>query len=155
MIPDQTKEQSFTEFVSDVESRLRQALTAALGPEVGREAAAEALAYGWEHWDRIAGMDNSVGYLYRVGQRKGRRMRSRRGVVFPPVAVERLPWVEPGLPVAMRRLPARQRIVVLLLFGYEWSMSEVAELLGVTKATVQSHSDRALVSLRRTLGAVR
>ena len=155
MIPDQTKEQSFTEFVSDVESRLRQALTAAFGPEVGREAAAEALAYGWEHWDRIAGMDNSVGYLYRVGQRKGRRVRPRRGVIFPPVAAERLPWVEPGLPAAMRRLPARQRIVVLLLFGYEWSMSEVAELLGVTKATVQSYSDRALVSLRRTLGAKR
>ena len=46
-------------------------------------------------------------------------------------------------------------IVVLLLFGYEWSMSEVAELLGVTKATVQSYSDRALVTLRRKLGVKR
>ena len=50
---DQTKVDSFTEFVSEVEPRLRRALTAAFGSEVGREAAAEALVYGWEHWDRV------------------------------------------------------------------------------------------------------
>ena len=152
VIPDQTRSDLFTEFVSDVEGRLRQTLTSALGPEFGREAAAEALAYGWEHWDRISEMENPVGYLFRVGQRSGRQMRSRKRVVFPAVAAERLPWVEPGLPAAMRRLPAQQRTVVLLLYGYQWSMSEVAELLGVTKATVQSYSDRALVRLRRRLG---
>jgi RNA polymerase sigma-70 factor (ECF subfamily) len=144
--------ESFTEFVSDVEGRLRQALTSALGPEFGREAAAEALAYGWEHWVTISQMENPVGYLFRVGQRSGRKARSRKRVVFPAVAAERLPWVEPGLPSAMGRLSEQQRMVVLLLFGYEWSMSEVAELLGVTKATVQSYSDRALARLRRRLG---
>ena len=152
MIPDQTTSDAFTEFVSDVESQLRQALSSALGPELGREAAAEALAYGWEHWVRISDMDNPVGYLFRVGQRSGRRMRFRQRVVFPAVASERFHWVEPGLPAAMPGLSEQQRIVVLLLFGYEWSMSEVAELLGVTKATVQSDSDRALAKLRRKLG---
>ncbi len=152
VIPDQIRSDSFTEFVSDTENRLRQALTSALGPEFGREATAEALAYGWEHWDRVFEMENPVGYLFRIGQRSGRRMRSRPRVVFPAVGAERLPWVEPGLPAAMRRLSEQQRIVVLLLFGYEWSMSEVAELLGVSKATVQSYSDRALAKLRRKLG---
>ena len=92
-----------------------------------------------------------LGYLYRVGQSRGGRMKKRTPVVLPPVASERLPWVEPGLPVAMQRLPERQRTVALLLHAYEWSMSEVAELLGVSRATVQSYSDRAMKRLRRSL----
>ena len=152
MLPDKTKNDSFTTFVEEVELRLRQALTAALGPEMGRDASAEALVYGWEHWDRISVMDNPVGYLYRVGQSRGGRMKRKTPVALPPVVAQRLPWVEPGLPAAMQRLPERQRIVVLLLHAYEWSMSEVGELLGLSKATVQSYSDRALRRLRRRLG---
>jgi hypothetical protein len=38
--------ESFTVFARDVEPRLRYALAAALGQELGYEAAAEALAYG-------------------------------------------------------------------------------------------------------------
>ena len=74
-IADRTRTQAFTDFVSTTERPLRQALTASLGPEAGRDAASEALAYGWEHWDRVAGMANPAGYLYRVGQRWGRRVR--------------------------------------------------------------------------------
>jgi DNA-directed RNA polymerase specialized sigma24 family protein len=151
-LTDQMKGDLFTEFVAGVEPRLRQVLSASLGPDLGREATADALAYGWEHWDRISVMQNPVGYLFRVGQRSGRRMRPRAKVVFPMVATERFPWVEPGLPDAMRRLPDRQRTVVFLLYAYEWSMSEVATVLGVSKATVQSASDRALVRLRKRLG---
>ena len=48
---------SYTDFVAATERRLRQALSATLGSELGADAAAEALAYGWEHWDRIRVMD--------------------------------------------------------------------------------------------------
>jgi ribosomal protein S11 len=48
--------ESYTGFVKDVEPRLRQALVARFGPEEGREATAEALAYGWEHWKRLQQM---------------------------------------------------------------------------------------------------
>lgn len=152
VLPDQTKSDSFTDFVNEVELRLRQALTAALGPEDGREAAAEALTYAWQHWERVGAMENSAGYLYRVGQSRGGRMRRRRRHVgLPPVTPDRLPWVEPGLPAALARLSDKQRTVVLLLHSYEWTMSEVAELLGVSKATVQSHADRAMRRLRERL----
>ena len=63
-----------------------------------------------------------------------------------------MPWVEPGLPDALARLPERQRVVVYLVFGHEWSMSEVAALLGVEKATVQKHVERGMAKLRRRLG---
>jgi len=152
LLSDETKTDSFTEFVSNVEGNLRYALTAAFGAEQGREAVAEALAYGWEHWDHLQGMENPAGYLYRVALNHARKTRTRRRVSLPQAALEKVPWVEPGLPDALARLSQQQRVAVYLVFGHEWSMSEVAELLGVTKATVQSYSDRALEKLRRKLG---
>lgn len=154
MLSDETKADSFTEFVTATEPRLRRALTAGYGPERGREAAAEALAYGWEHWDRIRDMDNPAGYLYAVGRDRARRMGRRRERVadLPTVGAGREPWIEPALPDALTRLPEQQRTVVALLHGYQWSLSEVAELLGVSKGTVQTHANRGLERLRRRLG---
>ena len=39
-----------------------------------------------------------------------------------------------------------------LIYGYGWTMSEVAELLGTAKTTVQKHAERGLAKLRTTLG---
>ena len=47
VVDQDTSTDSFTEFVREAEPRLRHALCAAFGGEVGRESAAEALAYGW------------------------------------------------------------------------------------------------------------
>lgn len=59
---------AFAGFVRDRGPALKHALMAALGPEMGMDAAAEALAYGWEHRDRVSAMENLAGYLYRLGQ---------------------------------------------------------------------------------------
>ena len=151
MFADETRTDAFTDFVVEVEAKLRRALTGALGIELGRDATAEALAYGWEHWSRIRVMDNPVGYLYRVGVNHGRKARQRR-VSLPDVPAATLPWVEPALPAALARLPEQQRVAVFLVCGHEWSMSEVAGLLGVSKGTVQKHVERAMRRLRRRLG---
>ena len=155
MLSDRTRVDGFVEFVETNESRLRHALTAALGLEAGREAAAEALAYGWEHWEKVEAMVNPVGYLYTVGRSKGRRLLSLKLPVFPPIPEDRSPWFEPGLPAALAGLAEKERTVVLLLYGYEWHMSEVAETLGVAKSTVQSHAERGMRKLRHKLGVER
>jgi RNA polymerase sigma-70 factor (ECF subfamily) len=142
---------SFTEFVRTTERPLRVALGAAYGKERGREAAADALAYGWEHWDHIQQLENPAGYLYRVGENRAKSMK-RRPLALRPVDVEDDPWIEPGLPAALEQLSHQQRAVVALLYGYQWSMSEVAALLDVSKSTVQSHSERGLARLRAGLG---
>ena len=64
-------------------------------------------------------------------------------------------WVEPRLPDELALLSDQQRLVVALLYGYEWSMSEVAELLEVSKGTVQSYAERGLARLREGLGVQR
>ena len=155
MLPDQTRVDGFVEFVETNESRLRHALTAALGFEAGREAAAEALAYGWEHWNKVAVMANPVGYLYTVGRSKARRLLSRRNPIFPAIPEDRTPWFEPGLPAALAGLPERERTVVLLLHGYGWHLTEVATTLGVAKSTVQTHAERGMRKLRQKLGVER
>ena len=151
MLSDETKADSFTEFVEEIETKVRQSLTAVFGFDRGREATAEALAYGWEHWDRVSSMENPTGYLYRVGYDRARRMSGRK-VRLPGVETGHEPWVEPGLPAALSALPERQRVVVALLHGYQWSMAEVAEHLGLSKGTVQTHAERGLKRLRRKLG---
>lgn len=143
---------SFTSWAEQSEPRLRRALTASFGPEVGKEAAADALAHAWERWDRIKLKNNRLGYVYGVGRNKARRMTAHGRAAFLPVPDRELPHVEPGLPAAIANLPERQRTVVTLLYGYEWTMSEVAELLGTAKTTVQTHAERGLHGLRESLG---
>ncbi len=150
MRPVETVEGAFTEFARAAEPKLRYALVAGYGPERGRDAAAEALAYGWQHWERIKAMDNPAGYLYRVGQRAATRQRAPRPL-FRPVPVEHAPWVEPALPQALGRLTRNQRIAVVLVHAFEWSQSEVGELMGVSKSSVQRHLERGLAKLRKAL----
>ena len=53
-------------------------MVAAYGPDLGREAAADALAWAWQHWDRVHAMADPAGYLWRVGQTSVRRTTRRR-----------------------------------------------------------------------------
>jgi RNA polymerase sigma-70 factor (ECF subfamily) len=143
---------SFRTFASASEPRLRQALSATLGTQVGREATADAMAYAWENWDRIETMQNPIGYLFTVGRDRGRKSLKWKQPLFFPVDPARLPWVEPELPKALERLPDRQREVVVLLHCYQWTMSEVATLLDISKTTVQNHAERGLASLQKSIG---
>jgi RNA polymerase sigma factor (sigma-70 family) len=143
---------AFGQFVKTSEPRLRQALSASLGSELGREAAVDVLSYAWENWERVQTMVNPVGYLYVVGRDRARHSKYRKRSAFLPADPTRLPWIEPSLPSALENLPDRQREVVVLLHCYQWTMSEVAELLKVAKTTVQNHADRGLASLRQSMG---
>ena len=141
--------EGFEAFYRDAEPRLRRALVAALGPEPGREAVAEALAYACEHWERVRGMDKPVGYLYRVGQTRSRSRREPVG--FPVPAEVGMPWVEPGLAGALAALSEHQRVAVVLAHGFGWTHSEVGDVLGVAASTVQNHVERGLANLRAAL----
>ena len=145
-----TPEEAFTSFVVEVELRLRRALVAALGVEAGREATADALTYGWEHWGRVSLLENPAGYLYRVGRSKGRRYLVRH-VTFPVLASAEDPLVEPGLSDALGGLSERQRVCLMLVHGYGWKYDEVGELLGIGPGTVHRHAERGLAGVRSAL----
>ncbi len=151
MVDQDTLTESFTEFVREVEPRLRHALCAAFGADAGRDATAQALAYGWEHWERVSAMENPAGYLWGVGRNHARRARRHRPI-FPEATPDRTPRVEPALPGGLAKLSERQRTVVMLVHGMEWTLSEVSELLGVSKSTVQTQLERGMAKLRKEVG---
>ena len=144
---------AFETFAAAGGERLRRVLVAHFGIDVGEEVTADALAWGWEHWDDLAVMTNPVGYLYRVAQSSARRYRRwERRVVLPPEACDELHAPEPGLQVALARISAPQRVAIVLVHALGWTYAEAADAMDVPITTVRNHLHRGLQRLRRELG---
>jgi len=139
----------FERSVKETGPRLGRALAAAYGFEDGRDATAEALAYAWENWPKMRHIANLPGYLFRVGQTYSRR---RRQPVLFDIDGDAEYSFEPGLPKALAALSQRQRLAVVLVHGYGYTLREVAELTGIRPTTVQNHLSRGLLRLRSLLG---
>jgi len=130
--------------------RLVRALLAVRGVDGAEDAAAEAIAWGWEHGARIIDLENPVGYLYRVAlTRSSERMQP----VLPPVEPATMRDIEPALVPALLALPERQRAAVWLVHACDWTYSEVADALDIGRSTVGTHVTQALESLRKSLDA--
>lgn len=138
---------AFAEFVSVVEPRLRRGLAGWCGPDA-HDATAEALAWAWENWERVQGLTNPAGYLYRVAQSKTRS--PKQGLLPHPGEIG-LPDVEPDLVPALLALPDKQRMAVWLVHGCGWSYTECAEAMEISASAVGTHVSRALDALRRRL----
>jgi DNA-directed RNA polymerase specialized sigma24 family protein len=146
-----TDQRSFETLYNSVEPLLRQSLVARYGSERGREATAEALAWAWEHREKVQQINSPVAYLFRVGQSRTRPRKLRLHTTTPAWDD---PWVEPGLAKAIAALSENQRTTVFLLYGFDWRLRDVATLLGVSVPTVQTHASRGLAKLREHLGSV-
>ena len=140
--------QSFTEFVEAVEPRLRVSLMVSYGPDRGREATAEALAYAWENWDRIRLLEYPVAYLHRVGRS---RTRGRKMRVVADVHHTDSYSAEPGLLSALESLSKNQRMAVVLVYAFDWTNAEAARVMGVKEPTAKTHLRRGLAKLRKSL----
>ncbi len=141
-------EARLTALIDDARPRLWRAYVGVRGEHGADEAVAEAEAWAWEHRSKLLGMDNPVGYLYRVGMS---RSTPPRRPTLPTAEDLGLPEIEPGLIPAMLELPLRQRTAVWLVHGCGWSQVETAEALDVSPSTVSTHVARAMQSLRRAL----
>lgn len=149
-----SREERYRSFFATTEPRLRRALIAAYGPELGSDATAEALTWAWEHFERIETMPNPAGYLWRVGQTSVRSATRRRdaGRVGLVREVDAAPVVEPGLAAELARLTVRQRTAVLLVHGFGYSLAEAGSQMGCRVRTVRNHLDRGMARLRAGLG---
>lgn len=141
----------FERFVLDVEPQLRRALAGHLAEGTVADAVAAALAYAWEHRERVLAMERPAGYLYRVAQTSVRR---RKQGWLPWSGERELPDIEPGLPDALAALPAGQAKAVWLVSACGWSHAEAADALGVSTSTVSTQVNRALIRLRTSLGVM-
>jgi DNA-directed RNA polymerase specialized sigma24 family protein len=144
----------FADFVRASELNLLRALVSHHGPEIGREALADAYAYAWQHWERVSIAENLVGYVFRAADRIGaqRAMKARREA--PDGTADRdLEWVDadhhPEIVAALRRLPPRQRGAVLLVHGYGYTYKEAARTLDIPVSTLTNEVFRGLQRLRQ------
>jgi RNA polymerase sigma-70 factor (ECF subfamily) len=147
-----TADQAFSEFVESHGERLRRVLVAGYGVEVGNDVCADALAYAWEHWERVRNLDNPIGYLYRVAQSSTRRHRrwSRR-VALPIEPPPNIEAHDPELSSALSGLTQRQRQCVVLVHVYDWTYQQTADALNLPLTSVRNHVHRGLAALRREL----
>jgi RNA polymerase sigma-70 factor (sigma-E family) len=121
------------------------------------DVAAEALARTYARWSKVRDLDYRDAWVMRVAANVALDVlrRSRRPLPAPAAAeddpaeaaVTRLALVH-----ALRRLPRRQRDVVVLRYLADLSEADVAQSLGVSAGSVKQHAHRAVDALRRALG---
>jgi len=158
-------EQAFEDFFTATVPALRRLAVARTGDwAAADDLVQEAMADAHRRWAVIGSYDDPAAWARRAvlnrsvsrWRRKGRERRAiqrlggRRSTVVratePRLADEEL-WT------AVRRLPDRQRDVVLLLWFEDLPAAEVARVLGCAEDTVRTHWRRARSRLAAELGA--
>ncbi len=128
-----------------------------LGDEQEAEdAASEALARSAVSWQRLRGLDHQRAWVLRVTANVAVDViRKRRPVADDPhrEACPGTPEDRVMLAVALRRLPRRQREVLVLRFLADMTEVQVAGQLAISRGAVKQHCRRGLVTLRELIGS--
>lgn len=125
---------------------------------LGEDLAQDGLIAAYRSWNRLSVPDGRPeAYVRQVMVRSAMRTRRRRRRPEVPTAEPPDP-ARPGLAdqsdlgvrvlAGLRRLPADERVVLVLRFWTDASEAEAAQTLGVGVGTVQSRTSRALATLR-------
>lgn len=147
---------SFEEFFIAQRGRLLQALIViAQNRTEAEELLQDAFLKVWERWDRVAAMEDPVGFLYRVAMNLHRSRLRRAAVairrrVSTSSARDELAEVE-AQDEAVRLLAGltpreRSALVFTAFLGY--SSEEAGRLMGIKASTVRVLTNRARASLR-------
>lgn len=129
-------------------------------PQHAEDVVQDVLVKAHQRWASIAQMDHPEAYIRRMLVNEATSFWRR--AVRREFATERLPdpAIEDGsadraerdlLLALIRRLPARQRAVLVLRHYEGLPDEEIAELLGSAPVTVRSNASRGLATLRRLL----
>jgi RNA polymerase sigma factor (sigma-70 family) len=147
---------SFEAFFEAQRARLFGALVVMTGNRAeAEEILQDAFLSVWERWERVAAMEEPVGFLYRTAMNLFRK-RVRRAAVAVRKAVHLLPKEDELAEVEMRdeavrlleRLTPRERAAIVVTAYLGYSSEEAGELLGIQATTVRVLTNRARASLR-------
>jgi DNA-directed RNA polymerase specialized sigma24 family protein len=147
-VPSVDRHLEFQEFVTERGPAIRRALVGRYGLEIGVEAYSDAIEYAWAHWTRVAAMANPAGYLFRVGQSRSRRHRTRRAPMQFAPEHQFDTAEDPALHEALWKLPPAQRTAVLLVHGHQYSYRDAADLMAVSEPALRNYVHRGTARLR-------
>ena len=122
--------------------------------EDARDIAQEAMARAYARWPRVR--DKAGGWVAQVTTNLALDLLRRRNRVTPaPTELNPDTAAQAAqrtdLVAALRRLPRRQRDVVVLRYLADLPETEVASTLGCSVGTVKQHAHRGLAALRTSL----
>ncbi len=116
----------------------------------------------WERWDRVSGLDDPTGYLYRTAFNAARK-RFRRAALAMRRATRPEPAGDPmaaadartTVAAALEMITPRQRMAIVItdLLGY--TSEDAAPILGVKAVTVRVLASQARAAMRKTLSEER
>lgn len=163
-LPAPAGEDEFARLYQDARLGLVRLATLLTGDrDVGEDLVQDAFVGLHRRWAALADRDRAIGYL-RVSVVNGSRSRRRRAAVArrhlragepddsPPADVAVLLADEHREVIdAVRRLPPRQREVLVLRYWLELGESEIARTMGISPGTVKSTASRALRAVERLL----
>ncbi len=150
---------TFEEFFRAEHARLLRALYLVTGSADEAQEVAQDAVRVWERWDRVRGMDDPTGYLFRtamnVHRSTLRRARRAMGRAVHPGGGSRDAFADAEdrdeVSRALRGLAPRQRAALVLteLLGYD--SEEAGRILRVKAVTVRVLASQGRTALRSTM----
>ena len=141
----------FEAFYDEHYDAVRRGLSAAFRDSLlAEEAAQEAFTRAYMHWRRVSQMDRPDGWVYVVAVRVATRRRPSLAAGEPQTSPNDIAddvVTHEMLRTAIDRLPARQRLAVVLRFLADLTVDDVAEAMGCAPGTVKSTLHAALARL--------
>lgn len=129
--------------------------------DVADDLAHEALTAAGRRWDEIGALELPIGWVRRVVANRSTSFIRRRIVeakALPRLISRAETATFPSMPsesehlwAAIRKLPRRQAQVITLKALFRLSLQEIADELGMTKETAQTHLARARTALTNSL----
>lgn len=151
----------FGRFFDEQRDRLYTALwLVARDRSEAEEVTQDAFLKVWERWDRVRGLEDPAGYLYRTGLNllRNRRRRAalalRRLVHLSPSAGDAMAAVDARDVVirALATLTPRERAALVLVDLLDMTSEDAAKALGIRASTVRVLAARGRAALRDEIG---
>ncbi|WP_344257711.1 sigma-70 family RNA polymerase sigma factor [Streptomyces sodiiphilus] len=154
----------FARFLTEWEPQVRRYLLWLEGdPGIIDDAAQETMISAHQYWGRVSRYENKRAWLFRVaGQRlsRAREARRRNGLSTDP---HELPdklddrdalvcrVVRIDILDAVRKLPQQQATAIALQLQFDYLLSDIAEIMGVSTGSVKTHLHHARKTLETLL----
>jgi RNA polymerase sigma factor (sigma-70 family) len=158
--PGVTNPRSFDEFfAAESQTLYRRMRLVTRNHHEAEEMVQDAFLSLYERWDRVSGLPDPVGYLYRTAfnawkKRSRRAARAVKNVLSPSSTADEFEAADARTVIgeALGHLTPRQRAAIVLTELMGLSSEEAGEILGIRAVTARVLASQARASLRDRLG---
>src|SRR5215469_2243222 len=151
----------FEDFYAAAAARIvRHALALTADLAEAEDIAQEAFARAWQRWPLVSRCDSPEAWVRRVASNlavsRWRRLRVARSAAIQPDAERHYPEISPdtvALVAGLRKLPERQRLVLVLHYLGDCTVEQIAAELGCPAGSVKGWLSRGRAALAAAMRA--